>query len=206
MVVESLCTTVGRKFDITAVAFSGDELLALLRESTAECLLLDLVMPGRNGLELIPAVRNLQPAMKILVVTMLLDRGLAGAALSAGANGFVPKDAGMEELTFAIGEVLAGRRYVSPRVPKSSHRVGLAAHHMGLHQLTPRQEEVLLLLGEGRSETEIAGTLHLGLSTITFHKHNLMRALGIESEAALTQYAVLVRTGEETVQPRGIES
>jgi two-component system response regulator NreC len=149
MIVESLCTTLGREYDISGVANGGDELLALLRRSTADCLLLDLVMPGKNGLELIPGVRNLRPAMKILVVTMLLDRALANTSLFAGASGFVPKDASIAELKLAISEVLAGRCYVSPRVPKSSHRVGLAAHHTGLHLLTPRQEEILLLLGQG---------------------------------------------------------
>jgi DNA-binding NarL/FixJ family response regulator len=205
MVIESLQMILGCDYDIIGIAFNGDELLARLRQSAADCLLLDLVMPGRNGLELIPTIRNLTPVMKILVVTMLLDRWLANASLCAGADGFVPKDATLEELKLAINEVLAGRRYVSPRVPKSSHRLGLAAHHLGTQQLTPRQEEILLLLGEGRSETQIAVALHLGVSTITFHKHNLMRVLGIKSESALTQYAVLLRVGAGTAHTRGGE-
>ncbi len=125
---------------------------------------------------------------------MMLDRGLAEAALSAGANGFVPKDAGSDELRTAIAQVLAGLRYLSPRVPKTSHSLSLGARHVSLHRLTPRQQEIVLLLGEGRSGVEIAHTLAVGASTITFHKHNIMRALGIESEASFVKFAVLVAT------------
>lgn len=180
---------------MAAVAYGGDELLRLVSGCQADCLLLDLEMPGRNGLELIPLVRRLQPALKILVVTMFRDRVIAEAAMSEGANGFVPKDASADELRTAVREVLAARRYVSSLLPKSSHRVGLGAQHLGLHRLTPRQQQIVLLLGEGRSTTEVSTTVGLGLSTITFHKHNIMRTLGINTDGGLIRYAVLVRSG-----------
>lgn len=200
MTVEAFSATLGCDYDIAGVAFDGDELLTLVQRCAADCLLLDLILPGRNGLELIPRVRSLQPAMKILVVTMLIDRPLAEAALSTGASGFVPKDAGIAELKLAIGEVLAGRRYVSPRLPKTSHRVSLEARHPALRALTPRQQEIVLLLGEGKSDREIAYALALSPSTITFHKHHLMRVLGFESDGALMKYAILLRAGAESAQ------
>ncbi len=197
MIVAGLCALLGREFEIAGVAYTGDELLALLRECAADCLLLDLMMPGHNGLELIPEIRSLRPQMSILVVTMLLDRGIAKAALAAGASGFIPKDASIADLKGAIGEVLAGRRYLSPRLPKTTHRLSLESRHVGLHRLTARQQQIVLLLGEGKSETEIARALGLGLSTITFHKRNLMRELGIETDGGLMKYAVLVRAEVE---------
>jgi DNA-binding NarL/FixJ family response regulator len=193
MFAESLAASLARLYEIRGTAFSASELHVLLEHSKADCLLLDLLLPDANGLELIPRTRAMLPQMKILVVTMLLDRVLADAAFAAGAHGFVPKDASMEELTLAISEVLAGRLYRSPRLPKSSHRVGMRARHAAIMNLTPRQQEIVLMLGEGKSELRIAHTLGLSPSTVTFHKQNILRILGLETSAALTRLAVLVR-------------
>lgn len=193
MVIEALTKLLARDYAVVATFCDGRHLVDLLKQRGADCILLDLEMPGMSGMSLIPRIRRLQPATKILVLTMLLDRGLAEAALAAGAHGFVSKESRFEELTTAISEVLANRRYVSPRVPKSSHRVGLTAQHQSLHRLTPRQQEIVLLMGDGMSPTDIAHRLNLSPSTVTFHKHNLMRVLGIDSEAELLRYAVLVR-------------
>lgn len=194
MVVDGLHSLLSQEFDVVGTAVTGNELLGLLEEHSADCLLLDIVMPGGNGLELIPTVHRRYPDITILVVSMLRDRVLADACLLAGASGFVPKVCGIQELRAAVGEVLAGRRYLSPRVPKTSHAVGLQARHPALARLTPRQQQIVLLMGEGNSETEIGRRLGLRTSTITFHKKNLKRELGIRDESALRQYTVLIRS------------
>jgi len=122
MIVGGLRSTLRATYDIVGVAFGGKELLALLKTRSADCLLLDLQLPDRLGLDLIPDVLALRPEMRILVVTMFLDRCIAEAALAAGAHGFIPKDAGRKELESAITDVLAGRRHVSPRLPRTSNR------------------------------------------------------------------------------------
>ncbi len=193
LVVEALASRLNQRYVIAGIAYDGDGLLKLMRVCPADCVLLDMEMPGRNGLQLIPLIRRDLPNLKILVVTMLVDRGLAEAALNAGANGFVPKEAPLCELEEAITAVLKGESFISSRVPKSTHRVGLGARHRGLHRLTPRQEQIVLMLGEGRSGAEISGLLHVGPSTITFHKQNLMRVLGFTEERELVRFAVLVR-------------
>jgi DNA-binding NarL/FixJ family response regulator len=201
MVVEAFSVALRPRFDVAGVAYDGQRLVALANCCPADCLLLDIALPGQNGLQLVPRVRAAQPEMRILVVTMFLDRAIANAALDAGADGIVPKDAPLAELELAISEVLAGRRYVSPRLPKTSHRVGLQARHQGLERLTPRQQDIVRLFGEGKSETEMARALGVGLSTITFHKHNLMRALGVESDAALKQLCGLLHADAQTALP-----
>jgi DNA-binding NarL/FixJ family response regulator len=113
------------------------------------------------------------------------------------------------ELRRALAEVFAGRRYVSPFLAKSSHRVSLDALHPLLHRLTPRQQEVLCLLGGGKTETQIAGRLHLVPSTITFHKGNIQRVLGLKSRRALMGYAVLLHgcfadRNEATTEPGAV--
>ena len=92
----------------------------------------------------------------------------------------------------ALSEVLAGRRYVSPRVPKSSHRVGLDAMHASLARLTERQQAILRLLGEGLSSAEIGDKLGLSENTITFHRKRIRMILGLATEWELTREAILV--------------
>ena len=194
--VEGLTRVLRPRYDVVAVAHSGDELLELLPSTRADCLLLDLSLPGRSGLDLLPDVRSVQPELRVLIVTMHLDRVLAEASLAGGAQGFVPKDSGIEELEVAIEEVLAGRRYLSPRVPKTSHRVALGAKQLGFARLTPRQQEIVRLIGLGKTTAEIAAHLGLSQSTVTFHRHNIRTALGIDSEWGLIRYAVLVQASE----------
>lgn len=193
LVVDSLRSRLTPTYEVVAVAADGDELLRVLRHKKAMCILLDLEMPGRHGLEIIPLIRRAAPSSRILVVTMFEDRVIADAALSAGAHGFVPKSAPVRELDVAIGEVLAGRTYCSARVARPGHRLGLGAEHLGLHRLTPRQQQIILLLGDGKSGKEISDVLHLSPSTVTFHRRNTMRVLGLRSESGLLRYAILVR-------------
>jgi len=204
MVVQGLEQMLGDRYDIAGVAYAGDELLALLERTPADVVLLDLSLPGRSGLDILPDIRALQPAVKVLVLTMHADRVLAEAALAAGALGFVPKDAGMEELKLALTEVLAGRRYVSPRVPKSSHRMALDALHASLAKLTERQQTILRLLGQGLSSAEIGEKLGLSENTITFHRKRIRAVLGLTSEWELTRQAILVHlaTTPDAPKPR----
>ena len=195
MVLEGLTRALDGSARVVGTATNGPELLALLRCCPAECLLLDIEMPGRNGIQLLPDVLGIQPGLAIIMVTMLCDRALAMAALAAGARGYVPKDAPVAEVVDAIRIVLEGDVYLSPRLPRATHAVGLGARHAALRRLTPRQQEIVLMLGEGRSCMDIARHLHLGPSTVTFHKHNIMRVLGLHADDELLRYAVLLREG-----------
>lgn len=201
LLVEGLRTVLGAHFEVVAVAHSGTELLALLPTTDADCLLLDLGLPGHNGLELMPDIRALRPGLRVLVVTMHLDRVLADAVLHAGAHGFVPKDSGMDELEDAIRTVLAGRRYLSARVPPITNRVGLGAIHAGFARLTPRQQEIIRLIGQGKTTAEIARLLGLGPRTVTFHRANIRKVLGIGSEWGLLRYAILMQVSEVEAGP-----
>ncbi len=196
LVAEGMGSILGRHFDVVGVADSASALRELLRTREADCLLLDLTMPGMNGLELILEIRASHPAMRILVVTMHLDRGLADASLDAGAHGFVPKDSSNDELEKAIHAVLSGQRYTSPRVPTATDRVALRATHSAAACLTPRQQQILHLIADGKTTDEIAAALGVTSYTVTYHRANLRRVLGIRNEQGLLRFAVLVRVGE----------
>ena len=196
LLVESLRTSLGRRFTIAAVAHDGDTLLGLLPATPADCLLLDMSLPGRSGLELIPHVRRQQPALKVLVVTMHVDRLLADAAFNSGADGFIPKDSGLDELERAITAVLAGERYLSPRIPPHTQTLGMSAVHPALAGLTARQPEIVKLIGDGKTTAQIAEALGLSQRTVSFHRSNIRQRLGIDSELGLARQAVLYRMTE----------
>jgi DNA-binding NarL/FixJ family response regulator len=203
LLVEGLREMLGKRYAIVGVVHDGDALLDLLRTTEADCLLLDLSLPGRSGLELLPEVQALRPDLRILVLTMHVDRILAEASLASGALGFVPKDSRLAELETALTEVLAGRRYLSPRVPKTSHRMGLDAVHLSLSRLTRRQQEILRFLGQGKSSAEIAESLKLTVSAVTWHRAHIRKALGLRTEWELARFAILVHlaTTEEGPGP-----
>jgi DNA-binding NarL/FixJ family response regulator len=197
LVVEGLRRLLEPTHQVVGVAHSGSEALQLVARQDADCLLLDLSMPGGNGLDLIGPIRAQCPDLKILIVTMFVDKALAEAALAAGADGFVPKDAGIEELQVAIVEVTAGRRYVA-RAALKRGAASLSEQGLGLSQLTPRQREIVRMVGDGRTNAEIAEELGLTEGTITFHRTNIRRALGIHNEWGLVRYAMMAKlTGGE---------
>ncbi|MDH5235081.1 MAG: response regulator transcription factor [Gemmatimonadota bacterium] len=197
LMVEALRTALSADYDVVAVAYDADEVLEKVASIDADCLLLDLSLPGQNGLELLPHVQRLAPELPVIVVTMHLDRAVADTAMQGGARGFVPKDSGLEELEEAIATVLAGGLHVSPRLPPNSNRTALRAAHAGLAQLTPRQHEIVRLIAEGRTSPEIAKWLGLSQRTIAFHRTNIREKLGIDSERGLLRFALLTRMSDD---------
>jgi DNA-binding NarL/FixJ family response regulator len=167
----------------------------MARDHRPDAITLDLGLPDRGGLEAIADLRAAAPEARLLVVSMHTDRALADAALHAGAAGYVPKDAGIPELESALGEVLAGRRYLSPRLPRRGPKSGIDAVQLGLGRLTPRQQEIVRLMGDGHNTAEIAERLHVSLNTVAFHRKRIRKALGIDTELGLVRYALLVQVG-----------
>jgi DNA-binding NarL/FixJ family response regulator len=195
LVAEGLKSALQDHFEILAIAATAAEGLRLAAELRPGAILLDLGLPDRSGLELIPDLRRNAPDSRILVVSMHTDRGLAEAALEAGATGFVPKDAGVAELCVAVEEVLEGRRYVSSLLTRRHQKEVPGPRPLGFDRLTPRQQEIVQLIGAGRNSVEIAKALHLSPYTIAFHRKRIRKALGIDTELAFLRYAFLVEVG-----------
>lgn len=193
LVVEALRSALNKKHSIVAVAYAADEIIAAAGAHQPDLLLLDLSLPERNGLEIIPDVRRAAPLTRIIIVTMHLDRVLAESCLAAGAMAFVPKDANLEELDEAIHLVMRGLPFISPRVPATTNRVTLLAAHSALALLTPRQHEIVRLIAEGRTSPEIAKQLAISESTIAYHRGNIRSKLGVDSVMGLMRYAVLLQ-------------
>ena len=110
MFAEGLRRVLQPAFHTVGIAGTGDALMQLLHRMTPDCVLLDLSLPGRSGLDVLPELHRRYPTLPVLVVTMHADRAIASAALAAGALGFVPTESGVEEPKVAIRAVLAGRQ------------------------------------------------------------------------------------------------
>lgn len=184
-------------FVAVGVVNDGRELLTTIDRTHPDVVLLDLSMPNINGLELIPQIVEHAPDVKVLVVTMHVDRALADLSISSGAHGFIPKESSAEELNEAIDQVLAADKpFISPRVPRRSFRDGAAVEHPALDRLTPRHRQILQMIGDGRSTQEIADDLGVSPRTVEFHRASIRKALGITTEWGLMRFAIMMRVGE----------
>ena len=197
LMLEGLRLQLREEFEIVGMVTAGRDVVGACQELQPDLILLDLGLPDLGGLEVIIGVHAQQPYVRILVVTMYNDRVYADAALEAGAHGFVPKDAGNTELLHAVREVLEGRTYVSDLVPKAAPQFSTAGLMYEIDRLTPRQREIIQLLGEGKTTASVAQELHVSPNTITFHRGRIRKALGITTEWGLMRYAMLVRMAQQ---------
>jgi len=191
LVAQGLRALLASRHDVVGIVRDPLRVLAAISRLEPDVVLLDLSMPRRNGLELLPSIRATYPAVKVLVVTMHLDRALSDMAFKAGAHGFVPKESTAIELRGAIEAVMRGERYLSNRVPKRAYRDADALGEPVLDRLTKRQVEILKLVAEGKNVAEIADIIGLSPRTVEFHRASIRRTLGITSEWNLVRWAIL---------------
>lgn len=201
MVGQGLRALLATMYDVTGPVRDGSMVPAAVREHRPDVLVLDLSLPGRNGLDLIPEVRRASPATAILVVTMHTDYVLAKAAFSLGALGFMPKDCGVDELAEAIGKVMLGETYLSPRIHPQAGAGPTSPTARARHRLTPRQQAIMRSIAAGRSSEEIADELGVSVHTVHFHRRNIRRTLGIESDGGLIRFALLMELATDDGEP-----
>jgi DNA-binding NarL/FixJ family response regulator len=198
LLLEGLKLALQERYEIVGTANAGADVVKSCRELKPDAVVLDLSLPDRSGLEIIADLRAELPEVKILVVTMHADRVMADASLQTGAHGFLPKDAGIPELTAVLTRVLAGERVVSARIPKlGTTRPTLDDAALGMAQLTPRQRKIVHLIAEGKRSADIADEIGCSAATVAFHRMGIRKALGLQSEFALLRYALLVRLSEQ---------
>ena len=179
--------------EVVGEARDGREALQLIETYGPDVVLMDISMPGLNGIEAIREMRASGSTARVVLLTMHEDPEYAIEALNAGALGYVVKHSASSELLSALEEALSGRTYVTPRVAGEvfSRLAGADADATpDTRGPTPRQREVLQLLVEGCSAKEIARRLGVSQRAVEHHKYNMMAQLGIKTTAGLIQYAV----------------
>lgn len=180
--------------EVCCQAESAAQALALVEKQKPDLVLTDISLTGRNGLELIKDLGAILPDLPVLVLSMHDESLYAGRALRAGARGYIMKRAGGDRVVEAIRDVLQGRIALSPEMATllleeysgRRSRSGRTA----LPNLTDREFEVLQLLGEARSNREMADQLHLSPKTVETHRMNLMRKLKLKTAAELMRFAI----------------
>jgi DNA-binding NarL/FixJ family response regulator len=197
LVGQGFVAVLSADYDFVATVTDGARVVEEVSRHAPDVLLLDLSLPNRNGIDLLPELRSRCPDVRVLVVTMHVDPHLVEMTLKLGAAGFVPKNATMDELRTAIEEVLAGRKYLSPKLPKQAYRGGVA-DPMGFSRLTERQQNIVRMIGKGMNSEQIAEALGLTVWTVSFHRKNIRRALGIHTDMEMYRYAMLVGSEGES--------
>jgi DNA-binding NarL/FixJ family response regulator len=181
-------------FQLVGEAADGPETVRLAERLRPDVLVLDLTMPGLNGLDVAKHISRRLPRTRIVVLSMHADLPYALAAVRAGASAYVLKEAGVDELVRAVRAVAAGRRYFS--LPLSEADLEAYAGRTAetppdpYHTLTFREREVLQLTADGHSSAEIGERLFISPRTVESHRANLMRKLAVRNQKELIRYAL----------------
>jgi two-component system response regulator NreC len=179
--------------DIEVVGEAGNAKDAIFRARALkpDVMLLDVVMPGESGIEVLPQLLNESPDTKVLVLSMQDDPSYVREAFGAGASGYVLKEAADEEVVSAVREIAAGGHYVHPTL--GARMVAAEAQERAAAEADPlseREREVLRLLALGHTNQEIAQELYISVRTAESHRAHIMQKLRIATRAELVRYAL----------------
>lgn len=179
---------------VAGEANNGLEVQDLIDKEKPDLLIVDLMMPGLNGLEVLRRVHKSHPQIRIIVFSMHAEEAFILQALSNGATGYVLKDASVEYLIPAIREVMKGRRFLSPPISESDLEAFMEKIEEGIldpyETLTPREKEILQMTAEGNSSPEIADILTISPRTVETHRNNIMKKMTFRSQADLIRFAI----------------
>jgi DNA-binding NarL/FixJ family response regulator len=172
-------------------AGTAEEALAALPDGAWDLLILDISMPGRSGLDILPDLKALQPSLPIVVLSMFGEQQFAIRALKAGASAYLTKERAPEELIQAVRTVLGGRRYIGASLAEAlAAHVSLDREGAPHERLSPREFEVLRLIAAARTASEIAEELGLSVKTVSTYRARILEKMRLSTNAELMQYAL----------------
>jgi DNA-binding NarL/FixJ family response regulator len=189
IVAEGLKSLLAEEFELAGLVEDGRALVKAARELRPDAIVADISMPHLNGIEALALLKQDNPAVRVVFLTMHRDTAYARRALALGAAGFVLKHSAPAELVLALRAALQGRTFITPDLAAELVRTaGQAADPVAA--ITPRQREILELLAQGKSAKEIASALGLSARTVEDHKYRLMESLGVDNSAELIRFAI----------------
>lgn len=178
------------KLDATGVG-NAPSAIDNVRHRPWDFIVLDVNLPGRNGIDLIKEILALRTDARILVMSIHSEREFALRSVRAGACGYLCKDSEPEELVAAARAILGGRRYITPTLAEQlADSLNRPADRQPHETLSDREQEVFLCLAAGRNVKDIADQLHLSAKTVYVHREHIMNKMGVTGDAELTLYAM----------------
>ena len=192
---EGLKRIIGRTGDMEVVGEAGDADEGLRQFQTqqiqADILLLDISLPGRNGIEVLKEMKTLEPGPKVLILSMHPEDQWAVRALRAGASGYLTKETAPEKLIEAIRKIHSGKRYVSPALAEKLIDIIGDYSDLALHEkLSGREYQVFSMIAAGITAAEIARRLSRSTKTISTFRERVLKKMGMKSNAEITHYAI----------------
>jgi two-component system invasion response regulator UvrY len=176
---------------VAAEASTAPEVMQLVREQRWDIVVLDISLPGGNGIELIAEIRRERPETRVLILTMYSEEQYAVRAIKAGAAGFLNKESAPEKLTEALRKIAGGGRYVSAQLAEAlAFLLAGEAKGEAHERLSNREFEILKLLASGKTVSQVAHELTLSVKTISTHRTRILKKMNLKTNAELTHYAV----------------
>ena len=179
-----------RGLEVVADEADGRAAVDAVRRYAPDIAVLDVAMPVLNGVDAAYEIGRNKPECPVILLSGVEDARFVKEALKAGVRGFVQKSQGTDDLVHAIEEVLAGRLYVSPGASQAIVDACATPQDGPGSHLTPRERQVLQLVGEGKSTKQIAEALRISVKTAEFHRGRLMKKLNVHDTANLVRYAI----------------
>jgi DNA-binding NarL/FixJ family response regulator len=196
MLMEFLAGKLQQEFNVVGMADNGNAMVELGKRHRPDVIVADISMPLLNGIEATRIIRKELPCTKILLLTMHHDLGLVEEAFRAGANGFLLKISGINELLHAIHVILNGEAYVTPQISGDLLSALVTKGTRGSFsqtEMTPRQRQILQLLAEGKSMKQAAAVVGISTRTAESHKYEIMRRLRVGTTAELIRHAIRMK-------------
>ena len=181
------------EYRVVGEASTGEEAIHIVEEFIPEVVLMDLIMPGMDGIETTRRIKKISPRTQVVVLTSFHEDSHIFPALKAGATSYILKDMKMEKLVESLKRAVAGEVTLHPLVAKRvlQNFQGEDPEEQPLYaELTDREQEVLTYLAEGANNEEIASALVISPKTVARHRENIMRKLNLHSRAELVRYAI----------------
>lgn len=192
IVVEGLRSLLENEKNIAIIgeANNGEEVLPILQDNTINVAVLDISMPKMDGLDLTKFIKSNHPDVKILILTMHNEIGFIRRIIEAGADGYILKNKGKEELVRAIHTLYEGNEYLGEEVTKTLFSSIRNSNVYGEIKFTKREKEVLKLIANGNTTKEIAEILPIAPTTIETYRRNLIEKTGVKNSKALVKFAI----------------